>query len=82
MFAQPPNALVAEMVHVFRRVIPEATSPRLDKSVKGEGELLLVVLQELEALLARDGVVAPGFVPPARSHCRQLDDSVTPVGRC
>lgn len=65
VFAQPPNALVAEMVHVFRQVIQQSyLRTRLDKSVKGEGELLLVVLQELEALLARDGVVAPQeFVP-------------------
>jgi len=65
VFAQPPNALVAEMVHVFRQVIQQSYfGQRLDKAVKGEGELLLVVLQEMEAVLVRDGVVAPQeFVP-------------------
>ncbi len=65
VFAQPPDALVAEMVHVFRQIIQQSyLRPRLDKAVKGEGELLLVVLQEMEALLARDGVIAPQeFVP-------------------
>ncbi len=65
VFAQPPNALVAEMVHVFRQIIQQGyLRQRLDKAVKGEGELLLVVLQEMEAVLARDGVIAPQeFVP-------------------
>ncbi|HXE75283.1 MAG TPA: hypothetical protein VNN18_06585 [Candidatus Xenobia bacterium] len=65
VFVQPPNAIVAEMVHVFRQIIQQDfVERRLAMAVKGEGEMLLVVLKDMEAVLARDGVIAPqDFVP-------------------
>ncbi len=80
VFVQPPNAPVAEMVHVFRQIIQQDyLGKRLDKAVKGEGELLLVVLQELEAVLSRDGVISPDkFVPPLEAIANgETYDSVT-----
>jgi len=81
VFVQPPNAPVAEMVHVFRQIIQQNyLGQRLDKAVKGKGELLLVVLQEMEAVLSRDGVIAPQeFVPQLEAIAQ--GESYDPVTR-
>jgi hypothetical protein len=65
VFVSPPSAAVAEMVHIFRQILQqEYFGERLRKAAIGEGEMLLIVLQELDAAVQRDNLVAPQeFVP-------------------
>jgi hypothetical protein len=65
VFVTPPSAPVAEMIHIFRQILQqEYFGERLRKAERGEGEMLLVVLQELDAAVQRDSLVAPKeFVP-------------------
>ena len=65
VFVAPPSAPVAEMIHIFRQILQqEYFGERLRKAERGEGEMLLIVLQELDAAVQRDNLVAPKeFVP-------------------
>jgi len=65
VFVTAPSAPVAEMIHIFRQILQqEYFGQRLLKAERGEGEMLLIVLQELDAAVQRDNLVAPKeFVP-------------------
>ncbi|MCI0402205.1 MAG: hypothetical protein L0212_01615 [Acidobacteria bacterium] len=65
VFVTAPSAPVAEMIHIFRQILQqEYFGERLTKAERGEGEMLLIVLQELDAAVQRDNLVAPKeFVP-------------------
>lgn len=82
-FASPSTAALSEMVHIFRQVIQQFYfQQRFEESLAGKGEMVVVVLQELEKMLGRDGLVDPGrFAPQLEaianggdydSHTREL----------
>ena len=81
VFAAPPSAPVAEMIHIFRQILQqEYFGERLLKAERGEGEMLLIVLQELDTAVQRDNLVAPTqFVP--RLEAIASAESTDPVTR-
>lgn len=81
VFVTAPSAPVAEMVHIFRQILQqEYFGERLRKAERGEGEMLLIVLQELDAAVQRDNLVAPQeFVP--RLEAIAAGEGTDPVTR-
>jgi hypothetical protein len=81
VFVTPPSAPVAEMIHIFRQILQqEYFGERLRKAERGEGEMLLIVLQELDAAVQRDNLVAPKeFVPQLEAIAH--GESVDPLTR-
>jgi hypothetical protein len=69
------------MVHIFRQILQqEYFGERLRKAAIGEGEMLLIVLQELDAAVQRDNLVAPKeFVPQLEAIAH--GESVDPLTR-
>lgn len=64
-FSQPPDATLAEMVHIFQQVLlQEQYRSRLRAAVDAGSIDLQVLLQDLESAIARDALIAPKeFVP-------------------
>ena len=81
VFAAPPSTPVAEMIHIFRQILQqEYFGERLSKAERGEGEMLLIVLQELDTAVQRDNLVAPAqFVPKLEAIASA--ESTDPVTR-
>ncbi len=81
VFVAPPSTPVAEMIHIFRQILQqEYFGERLLKAERGEGEMLLIVLQELDAAVQRDNLVAPAqFVPKLEAIASA--ESTDPVTR-
>ncbi|MGH9788344.1 MAG: hypothetical protein ACRD4U_06550 [Candidatus Acidiferrales bacterium] len=81
VFVTAPSVPVAEMIHIFRQILQqEYFGERLLKAERGEGEMLLIVLQELDAAVQRDNLVAPKeFVP--RLEAIAAAESTDPITR-
>jgi hypothetical protein len=59
-FSTPPGAAVSELVHVFRQVLrQEYYRDRLKAAVEEKSLMLQVILQEMEAAVARNELVNP-----------------------
>ncbi len=64
-FSHPPNAILAEIVHLFQKLIyQEDLRQRLQAALEGESLMAQVILRELERALRSDSLAEPkGFVP-------------------
>lgn len=65
VFSAPPNALLAEMVHIFQQSLQQTYfQQRLRAAIGGNSIELQVVLQDLETAVRGDKLLAPSeFVP-------------------
>lgn len=64
-FSTPPDAFLAEMLHIFRQAIrQERFRKRLQTALERGGTELQVALQELEDALLQDGLVDPNEFAP------------------
>ncbi|MGH9863326.1 MAG: hypothetical protein ACRD35_07880 [Candidatus Acidiferrales bacterium] len=65
VFSAPPNALLAEMVHIFQQSLQQTYfQQRLRAALEGNSIELQVVLQDLETAVRGDKLLAPSeFVP-------------------
>lgn len=64
-FSAPPTAAVAEIIHIFRKLLQqERYLSRLQAALKEESVMLQVILQELATAVSRDQLLEPKeFVP-------------------
>jgi hypothetical protein len=73
-FSTPPGAAVSELVHVFRQVLrQEYYRDRLKAAVEEKSLMLQVILQEMEAAVARNELVNPEEFGPTLEGIAQSE---------